>query len=141
MRTILVRSNSRWYGSAVSVEGLVNDGTVPEAHLARAHVDARERVLAPVLLKGQLRLPLKWLLVVKLVHAILKVLASVGTATFLSCGRRVDRHERICHQVLQLERLNKVRIPDQTAVTHLWEKKRKDALLALMMESKQQQGT
>merc|ERR550532_1876417 len=67
-------------------------------------------MLAPVLLHWHALLSLQWLGIVKLVDSVAVVLARLGTHDGLS---------RAQHDVLKLERLDEIRVPDHAAVERL----------------------
>ena len=73
-------------------------GPVIEAHIARA-INPGQRVLHPVL-----------------VIAIRVVLASMRAAALQAIRRRFDRCSRVEQQVLELDRLDEIRIPDQRTI-------------------------
>ena len=50
------------------------------------------------------------------VVALGKILVHVGAAAFLAVGGRVHRHHRLGDQIVELERLDQIGVPDQGAV-------------------------
>lgn len=115
----LVRSDGHWNGVNLVGEGLVDDVSVGKSDLTSLLVDVAHGVLSPVFFEWYSFLSLEWLGVIKLVNSVLVVLSCVGTSRLLS-GFGAD-HCLSCakHDILELQSLDQISVPNHTSVEGL----------------------
>lgn len=76
-------------------------------------------VLSPVVIEWYTLLSLEWLSVVKLVNSVFVVLSGVGTSGLFSCFSADHGLSGAEHDVLELQSLNQISVPDHTSIEGL----------------------
>ena len=116
---ILIASNCWGYPfTLLLVQCVINDRSVLQGGCSIGLCPGK-CVLAPVLLHRQGGLSVKGLAVVVLIHTVLEVLTGVSATGFLAGLGGFDDLLGVDHAVLQLKGLDKVGVPDHTAVRDL----------------------